>query len=70
LDCNALVVFSEIFAGVKEEMSVFSQTVVLGFVFFCFRIASSYCSTLMLNPALPWNTYSCMSSGDLRLVQV
>ncbi len=45
-------------------MNVFSQIVIHGFVFFCFRIASSYCSTLMLNPTLHWNMYFCMSCGE------
>ncbi len=53
----------------EEEMNVFSQIIVRGFVYFCFRIAY-YCNILMLNPTLHWNMYSCMSCGNLRLVQV
>jgi hypothetical protein len=54
----------------EEEMNVSSQIVVRGSIFFYFRIGSSYCSTLMLNLALSWNTYSCMSCGKLILVQI
>ncbi len=67
LQCSYWVL--RIFCWYEEEMNVFSQIIVHGFVFFCFRV-DSYCSTLMLNPTLHWNICSYMSCDDLRLVQV